>query len=122
MFKDYSGSFIAVNGRNHLRTSKRKPAAASKELFPATRLMWKALGAMLLATLVIGISSTIWYGMQVQVALDQIGSNNVINNQLHNENKLLIAQRDLLLTPDHIEAAAQKLGLSSPAKNQIRYP
>ena len=122
MFKDYSGSFIAVNGRNHLRTSKRKSTAASKEVFPATRLMWKTIGAMLLTTLVIGISSTIWYGMQVQVALDQIGSNKTVNNQLQNENKLLIAQRDLLLTQDHIEDAAQKLGLSSPAKNQLRYP
>jgi hypothetical protein len=122
MFKDYSGSFIVVNGRNQLRTSKRKSSIASKDLFPATKLMWKTIGAMLLVTVVIGISSTIWYGLQVQVALDQIGNNRATNNELLYENRLLIAQRDLMLTQNHIEDAAQKLGLRSPAKNQLRYP
>ena len=122
MFKDYSGSFIMVNGRNKIRTSKRKSSAVSKELFSATKLMWKTVGAMLLVTLVIGISSTIWYGLQVQVALDQIGNIRKTNNHLHNDNRLLITQRDLRLTKDHMEETAQKLGLRSPTKNQLRYP
>ena len=122
MFKDYSGSFIMANGRNKIKTSKRKPFSASTKIFPATKLMWKTTGAMLLVTLVIGISSTIWYGLQVQVALDQIGNNKAITNKLHNENRLLIAQRDLMLTQDQMEAVAQKIGLRSPAKSQIRYP
>lgn len=122
MFKDYSGSFIAVSGRNQMRTARRKPFTAPKELFSATKLMWKTIGAMLLATLVIGVSSTVWYGMQVQVALDQIGNNKAIYNELHNENRLLTAQRELLLTREHIEDAARKIGLRSPAKNQLRYP
>ena len=122
MFKDYSGSFIMVNGRNKIRTSKRKSSAVSKELFSATKLMWKKVGAMLLVTLVIGFSSTIWYGLQVQVALDQIGNIRKTNNHLHNDNRLLITQRDLRLTKDHMEETAQKLGLKSPTKNQLRYP
>jgi uncharacterized protein HemX len=122
VFKDYSGSFMMVNGRNKIKSTKKKSSVASKELFTATKLMWKTIGAMLLVTLVIGISSTVWYGLQVQVALDQIGKNKTINNQLHNENKLLIAQRDLMLSQEHMKEAAQKLGLSSPVKNQLRYP
>jgi len=122
MFKDYSDSVVTANSRNQIRTSKRKSAAAPKEIFSATRLMWKTIGAMLVVTLVIGISSTIWYGLQVQVALDQIGSKKAVKNELLNENRLMIAQRDLLLTRDHVEAAAQKLGLRTPAKNQLRYP
>ncbi|UCD66172.1 MAG: hypothetical protein JSW69_00655 [Deltaproteobacteria bacterium] len=122
MFKDYSGSFIMVNGRNKIKPSKKKSTTSSKELFPTTKLMWKTIGAMLLVTLVIGISSTVWYGLQVQVALDQIGRNKAINNQLHNQNKLLIAQQDLMLSQEHMEEVAQKLGLSSPAKKQLRYP
>ena len=122
MLKDYSGSFTMVKGRNRLRTSKKKSAAAARELFPATGFMWKTIGAMLLLTLIIGMGSTIWYGQQVQVALDQIGSHMTINNQLRNENKLLIVQRSLMLSQGHMEEAAQKLGLRPPAKNQLRYP
>ena len=122
MFKDYSGSFIEVKGRNRLRTSRRKSAAASGELFPVSKVMWKTIGAMLLLTLVFGVSSTIWYGQQIQVALDQIGGNRAINHQLRNDNKLLIVQRDLMLTQGHMEKMAQKLGLRSPEKKQIRYP
>ncbi|KPK00198.1 MAG: hypothetical protein AMJ60_02335 [Desulfobacterales bacterium SG8_35] len=122
MFKDFSGSFVIIKRRNKIRTSQRKYGALPKEFFPATKPVLNTIAAMLLVTLIIGISSTIWYGLQVQVALDQIGSSRATNNELHNENKLLLAQRDLLLTQDHIEAAAQKLGLKSPAKKQLRYP
>lgn len=121
MIKDYSDSMILVSGRNKLITAKRRSSTAPHELFPATKLMWKALGAMVFLTLAVGISSTIWYGLQVQIALDQIGSNKGINAQLNNENKLLAAQRNLMLTPDHMQEAAQKLGLASPTKNQLRY-
>ena len=85
-------------------------------------LMWKSIGAMLLLTLIFGISSTLWYGQQVKVSLDQIGRKNAINKQLHNENKNLLAQHDMMLTRNHMEQATQKLGLRSPAKKQLRYP
>ena len=120
MIKDYSGGMILVSGRNKITAKRRSPTVPS-ELFPATRLMRKTLGAMILLTLFVGISSTIWYGLQVRVALGQIGSNMGINTELHNENKQLAAQRDLMLTPDHMKEAAQKLGLVSPTKNQLRY-
>jgi len=122
MFKDYSDGFIALNGRNKIRSSRKKSVSIAKEFIPATKLMWKAIGAMLLVTLVIGISSTIWYGMQVQIALDQISQNKELNKTFQNENRLLIAQRDLMLTQEQMEAAARKLGLQTPAKNQLRYP
>lgn len=77
---------------------------------------------MLLLSLVFGISSTIWFGLQVQVALDQIGSHRALNTQMKNEQDQLVTQRDLMLTRGHIEAAVKKLGLRSPAKNQIRFP
>ena len=122
MLKDYAGSFIMLNSRNKIISPKKKPSTASKDFFSATKLMWKTIGVMLLVTVVIGISSTIWYGMQVQVALGKIGHNRAINNELHNEKKLLVAQRDLLLSRGHMEEAAQKLGLASPTKSQLRYP
>jgi hypothetical protein len=122
MFKDYSGTFVMVQGRNKVRNPRKNSYAASRELFPVTSLIWKTIGAMLLATLVIGISSTVWYGMKVQIALDQIGNSRAINLALHNEKSLLLAQRDLLLSQSKMEEAAQKLGLRTPGENQLRYP
>lgn len=124
MIKDYSGSHIILNGRNKIRSSKKKssPALAASELFSLTQFMWRTIGAMLLITLIIGISSTVWYGLQVQVALDQIGQNRATKNELQNENRLLVAQRDLLLTQDEMEKAVYRLGLRVPSKNQLRYP
>jgi len=84
--------------------------------------MWKTLGAMLLITVVIGITSTIWYGWQVQLALNQIGGNKITNTELAGENRLLIAQRDLMLTQEYMKKAARRIGLYSPTKSQLRYP
>ena len=121
MFKDYSGGMIMISGRNKIITPRRKRSILTSELIPGTRLVWKTVSAMLLLTLVIGISSTVWYGLQVKVALDQIGRGEETNNTLYNENKLLVAQRDLMLTPDHMQEAAKKLRLVSPSENQLRY-
>jgi hypothetical protein len=84
--------------------------------------MWKTLGAMLLVTVVIGITSTMWYGLQVQLALDQIGNDKVINSELTSKNSLLIVKRDLILSQEQMEKAAQRIGLYSPTKKQLRYP
>jgi len=121
MFKDYSGSMIFANGGNRLISSRKKSMSGSHEIFSVTKLVWKTVGFMLLLTLVLGISSTVWYGLQVRVALDQIGNDNKINHELRNENKLLLSQRDFILTPEQMEKAARNLGLISPAKNQLRY-
>jgi len=122
MLRDYSGSIAIDNSRNIKRAPTRSAASASREFFTLTKLMWNTIGAMLLVTLAIGISSTIWYGMQVQLALDQIGTNKINNSELQIENRLLIVKRDLMLTQNHMEEAAKKLGLRVPTKNQVRYP
>ena len=122
MVKDYSGSYVVKNGRNKKISHKRKATTKTGNFFSATKLMWKTLGAMLIVTVIIGITSTVWYGWQVQLALDQIGRETISNSELANENRLLIAQRDLMLTQNHMEKAAQKIGLYSPAKSQLRYP
>ena len=122
MVKDYSGSYATKNYRNKKRPHKKKAASKTRRGFSATKLMWKTLGAMLIVTLIIGITSTVWYGWQVQLALDQIGKDKTSNSELADENRLLIAQRDLMLTQNHMEKAAQKIGLYSPTKSQLRYP
>lgn len=117
MVKDYSDSYKVKNCRN-----RKRKATKSKMIFSATMLMWKTLGAMLLVTVIIGITSTVWYGWQVQLALDQIGRVTTTNSELADENRLLIAQHNLILTKDHMAKAAGKIGLHVPTKNQLRYP
>ncbi len=122
MVKDYSGSYIARNCRNKKISHKKKAAPKTGDFFSATKLMWKTLGAMLIVTVIIGITSTIWYGWQVQLALDQIGRDKITNNELTNENNLLLVKHDLLLTQNNMGKAAQKIGLYSPTNGQLRYP
>lgn len=117
MVKDYSGGCIAINSRRRKITRTR-----FSDFFSATKLAWKAVGTMLFVTLIVGITSTVWYGWQVQSALDQIGQDKKANYKLANENKLLIAQKNLMLTNDHMEKAARKIDLFSPSRNQLRYP
>jgi len=122
MVQDYSGRYVARNGKNKKISPPKKAKSKTGDFFSATKLMWKTLGAMLIVTVVIGITSTIWYGWQVQLALDQIGRDKITNSELTSENRLLVAQHDLMLTQDHMEKAAQKIGLYSPTKRQLRYP
>ena len=122
MVKDYSTICITNTGRCRKMVLKKRNGSKSKEFLSATKLMWKTLGAILFVTVIIGISSSIWYGWQVRQALDQIGQDRIRNIALTNENRLLIAQHDHMLTREHMEEAAQEIGLYTPAKNQLRYP
>ena len=117
MVKDYADSYLHKKSRYC-----KKKCSNPKDLFSTAKFMWKTLGFMLFVTVVISITSTIWYGIQVQTALDQIGKDKITHKGLTDENRLLIAQRDLMLTRKHMEKAARKIGLQPPAENQLRYP
>ncbi len=122
MVKNYSTGFAVKNSRKKKAVRKNVSNSKSKEFFSATKLMWKSLGAMLLVTVVIGTTSSIWYGWQVQQALDQIGKGRIMNIELTTENRLLVAQYDRMLTREHMEKAAEKIGLYTPTEKQLRYP
>jgi len=122
MYKDFSGSYVAVLGRNRRRPHKRKTTSAAKKFLPAAKPLWHVIGAMLLITLVIGVTSTIWYGWQVRSALDEIGQAKAVNGSLAAENKLLAVKRELMLSQEYMEEAARQQGLTLPSKNQLRYP
>lgn len=122
MYRDYSGGCISAIGGNRKRSHKKRISFAAKELIPAVKLMWHAIGVMLLITLVIGVTSTIWYGWQVRSALDDIGQVKETKGKLANENKMLTVKHDLMLSQKYMVKAAKEQGLSLPAKNQLRYP
>jgi hypothetical protein len=122
MYKDYSGSCIAVIGRNRKKNYRKKTIPSIKEFLPAAKLLWHAIGAMLLITLVVGVTSTIWYGWQVRSALDEIGQAKALNRSLISENKLLTVKHEIMLSQEYMAEAAKKQGLSLPSKTQLRYP
>ncbi len=122
MIRDYSGNYTIGRGSNKKKQLKRKKAVGSPSFLSFTKPMWKAIGAMLFVTLVITISSTFWYGWQIRLALDEIGSSTTANQELTSLNLQLTSNRDMLLGQGHMEKAARKLGLYPPADNQLRYP
>ncbi len=122
MIRDYSGSYTVDRGSNKKKYVKRKKAVGSPSFLSFTKPMWKAIGAMLFVTLMITISSTFWYGWQIQLALDEIGSSTTAHQELTSLNLQLTSNRDMLLSQGHMEKAARKLGLYPPADNQLRYP
>jgi len=122
MIKDYSGSYSVGKSKQKKKTLKRKKASGSPDFLSLSKLMWKAIGALLFVTLVIGVSSTFWYGWQIQLALDEIGSTKSVNQKLTSLNLQLTNHRDMLLSQEHMEKAAKKLGLYPPTKSQLRYP
>lgn len=120
MITDYSPRFSSVPVmRKQILQPKvyRKSQAA-----PGAWVMMKAVGLMVIVTLVLGVSSTFWYGWQIRSALNEIGDHQAVQKKLSAENKLLMAQRDRLMTRESIEAAAKKLGFYPPAPEQIRKP
>ena len=122
MIKDYLGSYSVRKGNRKTKTIKRKKASGSQNFLSFSKLMWKAIGAILFITLAIGVSSTFWYGWQIQLALDEIGSTRTANQKLTSLNLQLTNHRDMLLSQEHMEKAAKKLGLYPPTKSQLRYP
>jgi len=122
MIRDYSGSYTVDRGSNKKKYVQRKKAVGSPSFLSFTKPMWKAIGAMLLVTLAITLSSTFWYGRQIRLALDEIGRSTAANQELTSLNLQLTNNRNILLSQGHMEKAAKKLGLYPPADNQIRYP
>ena len=122
MYKDYAKRYAAAIGKNRKKRRNKKTVSAPNNFLPTAKLLWHAIGAMLLITLVIGITSTFWYGWQVRSALDEMGQAKTVNGNLTNENKLLTVKRELMLSQEYMVDAAQKQGLSVPLKDQLRYP
>ena len=120
MIKDYSDRCPGGSGRTGRQPkqsiSRRTPAAADG------RLMMKTIGVLVALTLSLGIGSTVYYGLRIRSALDEIGRQSGLNTELVARNRELIAQRDRLLTRENIEKAAAGLGLFPPSPGQLRRP
>ena len=121
MINDYAGHyFTTAILKQH---PVRRNASYRKLLgFNGTWMMWKSIGVMLVITMTIGVTSTVWFGWQIKTSLSNIGIERTIQHKITTENKQLAATRDRLLVREQIEAAAKKLGLFSPTARQLRRP
>ena len=122
MIGDYSSRYSSLTWQ---QKSLARPMAGQRRNIHVRKahgenLLLKAVGAMLLAVLTLGLGTSCWYGMQVKMALDEIGRSTRTNQELVIQQKELSAQRDFLLQRDNMEKAAMKIGLYAPTKEQLR--
>ncbi len=121
MINDYAGHYFntAIRKQHPVRRN-----SSYKKLLGVngTWMMWKSIGVMLVMTMTIGITSTVWFGWQIKNSLSSIGIERTTQHNIVTENNQLAAKRDRLLVREQIEAAAKKLGLVTPTARQLRKP
>lgn len=86
------------------------------------QVLWKTVGTIIIISSAVGIITTIWFGRQIKISLDDIGRNRDIRHELAARKEQLVDQRRRLMSREHIEAAAKKQGLYSRSAGQIRTP
>ena len=120
MISDFSNSYAPVFWNTKKRT--RQKISGKKNSLSSSRLTLKAVGFMLGITVMAGVSSTLWYGWQIRIALDDIGKNQVVSQELVVQNRQLVSLRDNHTSQETIIAKAGKIGLYPPTKAQLRRP
>lgn len=121
MITDYSRNYFSVtSNRLKNRSSRQRVAYRKTALLSLHGIMLKAIGVMVVFTLMAGVSSTLWYGWQIRTGLDEIGKSTNLQHEIISRNKQLVTQRDSLRAKEIIAAKAKKLGLFPPSKKQLR--
>jgi len=107
----------------HSKThSQRMFARKNRPRAENAPLLWKTVGALIIIVLIVGVSSTLWFGNRIRTALDDIGAAKEIQTELVSRNNELQAKRGQLLDRAHIETVAKDLGLYPPTADQKRTP
>jgi hypothetical protein len=121
MINDYAG-YCATVGESKMHHLAGRATARNSLTIPASGLFKKAASVVVALSLLLGLSSTLWYSMRINEALDTIGQNKATLQKLTLEETALANQRNRLQTPDAVRHAAAKLGLFPPGDRQIRTP
>ena len=116
--------FLNSEGTEHSMAENQNGGAPQQPVMPQMKILGQFIRDMSFENILSRkpVEGEVQPDIQVQVALDQVGNIKALNSELTDENKLLITQRNLMLTLSHMEEAVKKLGLSSPGSNQLRYP
>lgn len=107
----------AWNGAQRQRTVPQKSYR-----FWSGIMMQRCAGILVLITLTIGVTSTLWFGKQIQTALNEIGQGKEVQFLLTEQNNKLRVNKTQMLARAHIETVAKDLGLHAPMAEQIRTP
>ncbi|MFZ5776501.1 MAG: hypothetical protein ACOY3Z_13570 [Thermodesulfobacteriota bacterium] len=116
--RDYSKR-VAGNGtagRQRLG-SKRSPRRGE-----GRRLVFKIIGAVAVAALILAVGSSLWFGMALRQGLAGLDQARAERLALVESNKGLAEEREALLQQEKVQLAAGALGLYSPTEKQIRRP
>lgn len=116
----YPDRYSTVIGKKRFSQRGHKTAGAHKSNLADNLFIFKAVGIMVMLTMMIGVGSTFWYGRQMKLALADIGRNEVTQQELTNLNRQLTSKRNLLLDRGNLIAAASKVGVFPPSANQLR--
>jgi len=121
MINDYAG-YCAAAGVNKSRHLAGRATARNSLAVPASGLAGKLAGLLVAFSLLLGLSSTLWYSGRIDQALGTIGETRAAMRVLTAEQEELAVRRSSLADPEHIRSAAAKLGLFPPENRQIRTP
>jgi hypothetical protein len=108
----------AWKGAQRQRTFSKK----NHRSFWSGIILQRCAGILIIITLTIGVTSTLWFGMQIQTALDEIGKVREVKFHLAEQNNALKIDKIKMLSRSRIETAAKGLGLQAPTAGQIRTP
>lgn len=113
--RDYASRY-STGAASRQRFSGQRPAGAGGQ-----RTL-KIIGVMAVFAMLLGVGSSVWFGMALQAGLSNLDKSRQEQTVLRAENEKLASQRAAFMEQDTIETAARNLGLFSPAENQIRKP
>ncbi|MGV1098065.1 hypothetical protein ACUUL3_01455 [Thiovibrio sp. JS02] len=113
--RDYSKKYSAVVGSRQ-RVSGRNPRG------PEQGGILKLVGVVAVVAMLVGVASSIWFGMALQAGLGKLDKSKQERQVLLTTNRLLSDEREALLRQEKIEMAAKVIGLYPPSEKQIRRP
>ncbi|HIJ79355.1 MAG: hypothetical protein OEY01_10375 [Desulfobulbaceae bacterium] len=113
--RDYSHRYSPVVGNNKRGSGRQSMGGGNGKAL-------KVVGVVAVAALLVGLISSVWFGLALRVSLGELAKGNHEERELLAKNEMLVEQRDRIMEPQKIEEAAKALGLYPPTKKQIRRP
>ena len=82
----------------------------------------KAVGVLITMLMLIGIAISIWFGWAVRTGLGELHKEKRTRQEISQLHQKLVVEQQTLLKEERIEAAAAKLGLFPPLRQQVYRP
>ncbi|MFA6498477.1 MAG: hypothetical protein WC256_06945 [Desulfurivibrionaceae bacterium] len=113
--RDYAKKHSGVGGNRQKVSGRRGGRSNGEQPF-------KVIGVITAVALMLGVVSSLWFGMALQDGLSRLDKGKQEKVELGAANVELSAKKEALLQQGKIEAAAGELGLFPPSEKQMRRP